>query len=266
MYKILILDLDGTLLRSDNTISENTKNTIKRLRKSGVLVSVASGRSPVDVGKYIEELELFNSYHITNNGASIFKYNREVRYKEGFSESEHAGILTYFRKHNIELGVQSPHKNEFVYHNAPTLASAVAPTFIHTKAIEVSADEIDSLYSVFKFTAYFHDKKEYDIIKDIENLYQASTFRVGPDFIDIMPKGITKFAGAKTISYEMDVPLKEMIAIGDNENDIEIVTNIGLGVSMKNGVEELKEVADIVLEKTNNEDGVAYFINEYLLK
>ena len=84
-------------------------------------------------------------------------------------------------------------------------------------------------------------------------------------FIDLSPRGISKWTGAIRLAKEMGISTKEIIAVGDQENDMQIVANVGLGVAMKNAVDSLKKVADVVLPYTNDEDGVAYLIEKYML-
>ena len=87
----------------------------------------------------------------------------------------------------------------------------------------------------------------------------------GEYFIDLSPRGVSKWSGALRIAKEMGISTKEIIAVGDQENDMQIVGNVGLGIAMKNAVDRLKNVADVVLPYTNDEDGLYHLIHEYML-
>ena len=265
--RLLALDLDDTLLRSDLTISHRNKNAIKKAEAAGVTVVLASGRVPAAMERYIRFLGMHQKpgYIICNNGALI--------------QESHAGNVIYETNITAEVAL-------FAY----KLADA--------EGFAVQIYEKDTMYVSRnnEFTSY--DQKltglRQVVVKDfrtmiqngchkllipgdpmllapLQNLFhnflgdEVTLFTSKPYFLEILPVGTDKGTALAKIADFLGIKQEETLAIGDSMNDEAMIRWAGVGVAMVNGDERIKKIADLVSEKTNDDDGVAGIIEQYIL-
>ena len=265
-YRMLVLDLDDTLLRDDYTISSRTKKLVIEAQEVGVKVVLASGRPTPAMMQYARILRLaeFDSYMISFNGAvaTSLKSNKilfessltqaEVHSLHDFSIENNVHILTYSEK-----GIISETDSEYI-------DVEIKLTGIHHHKVADFKNEINS--SAVKCILLEHP----DYLKQVEKKLKAerpdlSVSRSKPFFLEVMPHGIDKAACIGFLAKRLGIHQSEIIAVGNAGNDLTMIKYAGLGVWVDNVTPELRHHADCIVASNNN-DGVAEVIERFILK
>jgi Cof subfamily protein (haloacid dehalogenase superfamily) len=266
MYKLIALDMDGTLLREDKTISKATKMAIENAKAKGIKVVLATGRPAKGIDRYLKELDLINDgdYAVAFNGAVVQDTNTGNIIAKNIMSLED---LEYLYKLSQELNVNI---------HALTDHGCIAPKWSKYTQHEVDINKIP--LDIVDFNAVndsttivkvmFIDEPDY-LEKVIEKLpkevYEKYTVvRSAPFFLEFLNKKVNKGVGVKLLAEALGISEKEVICVGDAENDIDMIKYAGLGVAMGNAFPEVKEIADYIT-CTNDEDGVAKVINKFML-
>jgi len=264
-YRMLVLDLDDTLLRDDYSISSRTKKLLIEAQESGVKVVLASGRPTPAMMDYARILRLaeFDSYLISFNGAvaTSLKSNKilfessltqaEVHSLYDFSIENDVHILTYSEK-----GIITETESEYI-------DVEIKLTGIHHHKVKNFKSEINS--SAVKCILLEHP----DYLKQVEKKLKAerpdlSVSRSKPFFLEVMPHGIDKAACISFLAKKLGINQSEIIAVGNAGNDLTMIKYAGLGVWVDNVTPELRHHADCIVASNNN-DGVAEVIERFIL-
>lgn len=242
LYKLVALDLDGTLLNERKEISAENLEAIRQALAAGVAVIFSTGRGIQNVRPYLQLHELAIPV-VAVNGSEVWK-------------SEHE-LLT---RHLLPVeDIRSFHELAVRY-NTWWWTYAVEGAFNRANWVE-SIEHIQWL----KFCYQTEDDKRLEEIR--EHVLQIGTYELTNshhDNIEINPKGISKASGVREICQLLNISMSEVIAIGDSGNDISMICAAGLGVAMGNAQEIVKQQADVIA-KTNEEHGVAEIIHRYIL-
>lgn len=266
MYKIIALDMDGTLLDDNKKITEENKKALMRAKDKGVKVVLSSGRPKDGLIKFLNELELMqdNEYVLSYNGCLVQEAKSgKILHEVGLKGTDLHYIYTLSREFNVNIhafsekhGLITPKMSK--YTEVEASLNGIEATIIDffdipddeniIKIMLVDEEEIlDEAISRLPKEAY--DK--YNIVKST------------PYFLEIINKNGNKGEGLKALADHLGVKREEVMAFGDASNDREMIEYAGLGVAMENAMEEIKEVADYIT-CSNNENGVAKVINKFI--
>jgi len=264
-YRMLVLDLDDTLLRDDYSISSRTKKLLIQAQETGVKVVLASGRPTPAMMQYARILRLaeFDSYLISFNGAvaTSLKTNKilfessltkaEVHSLHDFSIENNVHILTYSEK-----GIISETDSEYI-------DVEIKLTGIPHHKVTSFKNEINT--SAVKCIMLEHP----DYLKQVEKKLKAerpdlSVSRSKPFFLEVMSHGIDKAACISFLAKRLGIKQSEIIAVGNAGNDLTMIKYAGLGVWVDNVTPELRHQADYIVASNNN-DGVAEVIERFIL-
>lgn len=266
MYKLLAVDMDGTLLREDKTISKMTIKAVEEARKKGVRVVLSSGRLLSGIIDYLKKLNLFreDEYAVAMNGGSIQEVmSQNYLYKKLLTSNDIDRIITLGRKLNADVELVTP--NCFFVDKYKDFFKFDAE--INNADLKViNLDNILSNIEVYK-VMFVNDKEFIDkIIPLIPDDFRKdyTVIRSGANFLEFINKDANKGNAVAHIAEILKIDPQEVICIGDAENDTHMIKYAGLGVAMGNAYPSVKEAADYVT-KTNEEDGVAYVINKFIL-
>ncbi len=260
MYKMLAIDLDDTTLDKNNKISKENIKAIKDCEKAGIRVVFATGRSENSSRKFAKALGLENNKHVLINGALILDMNKGNTLIKTISRENVAYLKEKLRSENRQFIFYSD-TGKLIYEYAPDLRVPVK--FYHGKN-NVIKGNIDEVKNPYRICTYYKDEKELIYLRSIcpKDMYTTAF----PPILDYLPSGINKYSGIEYLLKYYNVKKEELIAIGDQESDMDILKNAGLSFAVKNCDDFAREAADIVLEKTNNESAVAEMVYKYILK
>lgn len=266
MYKAVFIDIDGTLIKSDHTISEATFAIIQKLKEKNILVVLVSARPLSGISPIIKETGLLNYPVASLNGAYITadekiifdsvidvtvatlvheqlqKYNATLIYYEQVQWfSEFQNIATDYEQKitSVPITIQ-PFKKTLQYWQYKNSG----PNKIHVIAKAAVVNEIQN-----------NLKEQF-----INDLNMATS---KPAYLEIMNAEASKMNAVKLLIDHYNIKREEIIAIGDNFNDKEMIEFAGTGIAMGNAPAEVKAVADYVTD-TNNKDGVAKAIVKFM--
>ena len=263
-YKLVALDLDGTLKNSNNEITEKTREALIEIQKQGVKIVLASGRPTPGLRHEAKELELekYCVYILSFNGARVVDVKTgETVYEQTLTIDE--ATRAYQRAKEFHLACMTYEDAVIVTEDIDDEYVCVEARIndIKKKCVTSFVDDLkDPIHKVL-----LTGKPEY--VASIEEEFKQpfgetlSIYRSAPYFIEIMAKGIDKAASLDRLAQSLGIKQEEVIAFGDGFNDLSMIEYAGLGVAMDNAVEGVKERADVIT-KSNNEDGIAYILSQ----
>ena len=270
-YRILAVDLDGTLLNSEEDISDKNAEAIFKAKEAGTIVVITTGRSTSSAMKFIKKLSSCGPC-ITYNGAVI--RNGEDTLRELLIEEDVVKeLLTGLRG----LG-QNPilyTLDDMRFYNE--LGDQTENFFKFSKGFEDRIIRVDDLFSrrwrgIIRISIFTDEKQIERLEKEIRSKYgrivrTTQTYFPGWGFwiYEILNPDATKSSGLAYICNLHGIRREEVIAVGDNRNDIDMLEWAGLGVAMKNALPDVIERADYVTSRSNDEDGVAEVIEKFIL-
>ena len=242
-YKLIALDMDGTLLNDHQQISEENRTWLYKALDAGVTVMLSTGRGVQSIYPYIEQLNMLMPI-VAVNGGEVWKEPHVL-----------------LKRHLLPASAVREMHALAVRYDTWFWGYAVEGLFNK----ERWTDDPGSLRWL-KFG--FHTDNDDNRRRIREALEQTGAFEITnshPHNLEINPKGVSKASGIREICDLLGIAMSEVVAMGDSLNDLAMVREAGLGVAMGNAQEALKEAADLVTV-TNNENGVAKVIKEYVLR
>jgi len=266
MYKLIAIDMDGTLLNDEKEISLENYEAIQKARQNGVKIVLASGRPLVGFKRYLEELHLISEedYVVAFNGAIVQSTGGNKIISKttlGLEDYKELYELSKDLKVNIhaltEDTVISPKDSKYT-----SLESEI--NLIHKNIIAV--EEVPEDTSILK-VMFIDDPEIIDEIVDKipETISDKYTIvRSEAFFLEFLHKSVNKGTGVAALAEKLNIKQAEVICIGDAGNDMHMVKYAGLGVAMGNAFPELKRAASFIT-RTNDEHGVAHVINKFIL-
>lgn len=271
MKKILFTDLDGTLLNNNKLVSDGNRRAIQRLLDAGHYLVIATGR-PVKSGlKIVEELELTmpGCYMLAYNGGVIYDCATGETFAEKtlpieyakyiFEEAEKYGI--YIQVYGIDDKIltkwDGPELAFYMKGNRYALDSEVCEDVWEVIGKEpCKVLMID--FGIDRVVKFQEDHREWE-------KGRCSSAFSSKEFLEYSPLGVDKGTGVMTLCEMLHVDIENAYAAGDERNDISMIQVAGVGIAMKNAVEEVKAVADYITENDNEHDGIAEVIDKLVL-
>lgn len=267
MIQLVALDLDGTLLRDDKSISEGNKNMIQRAVAHGVHVVICTGR-PIEAIQFVlDELKINTPEHhsITYNGGLVLSNQKREIVAEGtMTLPEVLDIYEVTRQLQLPLNAidintvyEFPYPERFPSNYAKTMP------FLPFKPINY--DEIDAAHSFYKVVMSTEAEHLTSTLPDVPSVLfeRYSVMRSHPHQLEMMRKGIDKGYGLGKLAAHLGIPQANVLAVGDEENDIAMLQWAGQAAVMANGRPEVKEIATYLTD-TNMNDGVAKAIDHFV--
>ena len=266
--EIIAMDLDDTLLRDDLTISDYTVSVLQALMKRGVLTLLASGRSPRSVHSYAQRIgsDKTESYILCNNGTQILTSDMKLEIISRCLGADLAiEIYDYIESQNLSCHL---YFDDTIYIVKRTVFSDRDAHLTKMKIV-VPKDyrEILRTKPVYKLLI----PAEPEIIAAVEPEFRkrfgtrAVLFTSKPYFLEIIPLDTGKGEFLQELAWLLGIKNEAVMAFGDSMNDETMIRLAGYGIAMKNGLDAIKDIAYAVTDYTNNEDGVARFLEKYVL-
>lgn len=288
MYKLIAIDLDGTLLNSYGEITKKNKDAIEYALEKGTEVVLASGRDPKTMEKISKELGI-EKFLIAGNGATVYDIKAETNIYENFLEIDKAlEIIDICKDNSIFFSVYTTEGiiTENINYNIKVFnnENSYKPNKKRT-TIEIVRDIYqyveDKKPNILKIIVCDESKIIFNnIIEKLKNVRDVEVLnvehmsrkiiRIGTEehkieyyYTEVTNKDANKWPAIQFLTKKLKIKDEEVICIGDNMNDLEMVKNAGLGVVMKNSALEKLDIADFVTED-NNSDGVGNAIYKYI--
>ena len=254
--KLLAMDLDGTAVKDDYSMSLSSIEAIKKAQDNGHVVAYVSGRRDVDMLTLGDEKWCVD-YQILNNGGKIIRCkDKKIIINEVIDEKTSIDLINYALNNNLQLHIC----NGMIWQ----VTKMTDGTMDYARKVGVIPEVVDSLDKIdyraiegFMATSDLEPIAKY-IDDNLDNLcYNHSE----PGTIDIMKKGVSKWNGVKALADILNIDLKDTITVGNYYNDIEMLEKAGVGIAVANSVKEAKEAANYVTKQDNNHDAVKEIVD-----
>lgn len=270
-YKLIALDMDGTLLNSRNEISKRNVQAIHKAIDKGIYVILATGRMPASARYYAQTIGLDNPI-ISCNGAIIFNNDiKQIIYEEKLQSQAIGQILDLVHEYRINYRfcgidtfygkVYSGNMEEFY----PNYREDFSQQGIKVELLDDTMEYIENnQLGIHKFEFVEEDMdKLLDFRKELEAVKGISMASSWHNNVEIVSAGVSKGKSLQYLCEKSEIKDSQIIAMGDNENDISMFQVAGLAIAMENGDKTAKDHADIIAP-TNDRDGVARLIEKYI--
>ncbi len=268
-YRLIALDMDGTLLNSDKKITPKTAEAIRRANRRGKIVTISTGRCIAEMRGYMEQLPDVRYMMCVSGGLLYDCGEKRILFSDKIAEEIIGSMLEAIRGRDIMvhfLGLESVVEREKIpqmgrYHMG-----------IYQSLYEEAAQQVENIYEYFsenprafeKVNFYHTDERERAITKEalchlpIEMKYAEETS------LECSVRGVNKGTGLLTLCRYLGIDPAETIAVGDSDNDVDILAAAGLSLAMGNANGHIKKMCDVVIPD-NDHDGCAAAIDAYLL-
>ena len=290
MYKLIAIDLDGTLLNSNGVVSSETKRMLQEIINRNIKIVLTSGRM-IDSIKTIAEEIGGQKYIISGNGAIVYDIEKEqILYNKFLKKEKVLDVIKICEENSIYYNI---------YTEKELLTSALKYNVLYYHKENANREEkhrtkiniIDNMYEYvknseredyLKITICDEDRMIFNSIirmlkqiKDIDvldvehmsrkNITQGTeTIELNYSYTEVSAQNVDKWEAIKYILEQENIEENEVIAIGDNINDKKMIENAGIGVAMKGSSPVITEVANIITEETNDYDGVVKILDKIL--
>lgn len=290
MYKLIAMDIDGTLLNSYGEVSEKNKEAIEMALQKNIEVVLTSGRMPKAILPIANEINA-NKYIISGNGAAIYDVqNDKIIYNSYMSKSKILEIIDICEKNSMFYNIytndviltKSLNYNILFYYNE------------NKKNPEDKKIKINIVNDIYKYVKEYEkedflkvticDNDEFvfksimNKIKNIRNVdilevahmskkiikHGSEEHEIAYYYTEITNRNVNKWTALEMLLKKLEIEKEELITIGDNVNDKEMIENAGLGIVTGNASPEMKKIANQIVS-SNNENGVAEAIIKYAL-
>ncbi|MFC4775568.1 Cof-type HAD-IIB family hydrolase [Paenibacillus sp. GCM10023252] len=246
-YKLIALDMDGTLLNEQSEISEENQYWIQRAQDAGIIVSFSTGRGFRSALPYAEQLKL-ETPMITVNGGEIWQKPHVLHRRELMNAAD------IRRMHELALK-----------HGEPWYWAYSTDDIYNKEKWIDPVDDYDN-HHWLKFGYYTeNDAVRQQILEEVESWQALEITNSSPWNLEMNPLGVSKASALRELCEVLGITMDEVVAVGDSLNDIAAIREAGLGVAMGNAQDTVKAAADVVT-LSNQEHGVADVIRHHVLR
>ena len=290
MYKLVAIDLDGTMLNQYGIVTEKTKDAIKKAQENGIQVIIASGR-PIDSIKTIAKEIKSEKYFISGNGAIIYDItNDQIIYENTLKKQKALEIIKICEENSIyyniytekEIVAKSLQCNVLYYHKENANKEEKEKTHINIvenvydyisnrneKIVKITiCDNNQAIFnSIMRKIREVGEVEVLDVSHMSRKMIKQGTEEVPIEYFytEISNKNVDKWNAIEFLKEKMNIKTEEIIAIGDNINDKKMIENAGLGIAMGQSHPSIKEISKKIT-LSNIEDGVATAIYSIIQK
>lgn len=270
--KIIALDLDDTLLNAKTQITDLTVKALQKCAERGIYVTLCSGRAEDGILPFVRQLNIAGTeagrFLIATNGCSVFDLHTRTQI---YRKSVEAEVLLEADKMAEEMGLQTEvYSPDTIFYRLETKWTKLDVELCHLKGKVID-----------DYTSFLANKKnsfpkmlipgEPEKLQVLQEKYRkafgnrAVVFVSKPYFLELLPPACGKGEALLWLAEKLGIPKENTMAFGDSMNDESMICLTEYGVAMKNGFEEVKQIASFVTDYTNEEDGVGRFLEKYVL-
>lgn len=264
-FKLIVFDIDGTLVGKDHTLSLYTKNTLFRLRDEGFSFTLATGKNFPATKPLADEIEIDFPLILINGGMLQTRQENVLNVTTlpldvtqdviNICEAREKDLVIY-----IDNGIYIKKMNE----NINPVYSNVQSGLFEVSDWDTIAGKLVRANKCLVVDSFVRENLiEMGKIFNKELGERADVLHASSSLVEVMPKGVTKVSGISKLAANMSITMDEIMAFGDFDNDAEMLSSVGLGVAVENASPAAKVAADLVIGPVS-EDGPAVFLNELL--
>ena len=270
--KALAIDLDGTLLRPDSSISERTVKTLKLYIDRGVKIIIATGRSLESAEKFCRiigaegAMIFFNGAEVVEMPSQKIVYSRflqaeVIEYCAELAKREGLYYQIYVpdsskKQHSLLLTEKHTEQADFYYEH-----TGIKPAVMDFKQIIAKPGFSGAMKSMYLAEGEHHERVKKELYERFGD--KICIVRSSPTYLEVLRAGVSKGSGlTHAISY-YNISPDNVIAFGDEENDLSMFGTAAFAVALSNAKEEVREQADLVIG-SNAEDGIAEFLEQHI--
>ncbi|AGJ91006.1 HAD family hydrolase [Mycoplasma putrefaciens] len=276
MYKMIAIDLDGTVFSHRYGVHPLTLQALKRAQERGMVIVIATGRNSKTTKPVAEKLGLLNSGipFVGLNGGQVFSYEHDgtvnIRYTKHFTKKESEEIFNLAMQHKAQVFAYSVDEN-VAYKSKGFSFFALWMKKRVKRVVKVYDPKKELDVVMAKYICFGNRKDMKKLRQEIEkrgySIYSFSYFTNSKENVEINPKSVNKGYGLEYVAKELQIKPQEIIFFGDGENDIEALKFAGKGVVMKNhGRENVRQAADDITELVATDGGVGDYLYKHVLK
>lgn len=271
MNPLLALDLDGTLLTTDKRLTERNLDAVTRAQDAGVTIVLASGRHPRSMARFADALHLQErgGYVLAFNGAQLIDYTTgQLLFSQHLPAHLIPRIVNWARRYDLPL---LTFRGDTIITEHPTDHYVVENAANNRLAIEGVDDLVAAIAALPEPPAKCLLPGPPALLPEVEAAMRADLqgemeiYRSAPHYLELVPLGIDKGRTLQRLLYILKRTREDLMACGDQDNDIAMIRLAGTGVAMGNAADNVKAAADVIAPSCD-EDGVAQMIERLLLK
>jgi Cof subfamily protein (haloacid dehalogenase superfamily) len=271
IYRMLALNIDGTLLRSNGRLTRETKESIEYVANKGVYVTLVSSRNFQSTKKIAKALKV-NAALITHSGAFIASNIDEPIYERRIDHNTVYDLVALSESYPCQVRIvhekYSLINRQKDYMMAKFVLGYGDPVFYPIRYVESLTEQLqEEPVSPPNIDIYFPNKEDMVEFKKkcAEQFSGISILNKDEQTLVIIPSSVSRNKSLQLLAKQLNIPYDEVVAVGNSSADIEMITNVGLGVAMGHAPKELKEAANWVT-RSNDQNGVPYMVKEVFRK
>lgn len=290
MYKLIVADLDGTLLNQYGEVTSKTKEVIKQVQEKGIEFIIASGR-PIDSIKTIAKEIESKKYFISGNGAILYDIEKdEIIYENTLKKKKVLDIIKICEENSIYYNIYTEKEiiakgldcNVLYYYKENLKKEEQNKTHINIvqdiydyilnreeKVIKITiCDKTKIIFnSIMRKLKEISDIEVLEVSHMSRKMITQGTEEIPIEYFytEISAKNVDKWEAIEMLAEKLEIKAEEIIAIGDNINDKKMIEKSGMGIVMGGSTPVVTEIANYITTK-NTEDGVAKALEEIILK
>ena len=263
--KLIALDLDGTTLNNQSLLSDRTKNVLARLQKDNHLVMIATGRPYRNSKEFYETLKLTTP--LVNFNGALCHNPTDSNWSNYYHKTLNKDFALDLIEQREEMGIDFiciEGKNK-LFASTATLPSN---EYFQKNLLATQITSKDTLTENPTSMNVFSDERNLEAIRDrilarYGNSIEIRTWGGTMPCLEIVTAGVQKALGVEVVANNYGIKREDILAFGDEDNDMEMIRYAGHGVVMQNGITALKKIADDVTTHTNHDDGLAIYLEKY---
>lgn len=273
IYRLLALNIDGTLLQSNGKLHRSTKEAIEYVMQKGIYVTLVTSRSFPSAKKVAKALRI-PSFLVTHRGAYIANSNDKSILVKRIPEEITFELVRFLEGFPCQIRIVHERfsliNKTKLTHNmlGKTVFNTTDPVFYSHQFVESLSETLgEEQIAPPKIEVYFDSKEDLqDARHAIERMFgEVEMEMLNPLRMDIVPSGVSKLTGLLFLGQQLGIKRKEMVVIGDDLDDLPMIEASGLGVAMGNAPISVKQAADWIT-RSQNENGVSYMVKEHFRK
>jgi Cof subfamily protein (haloacid dehalogenase superfamily) len=273
VYKLLAVNVDGTLLQSNGRLNKVTKEAIQYVHEKGVHVALVTSRNYLSTKKVAKALKI-NPMMVAMQGAFVGTTIQKPLFFASFQEALTLELVTLLEKMNCHIRLI--HEDYLLGNRVNLPENLISKSVMYENEQNIYTHKfVDSLCEYIeenpstpsKIDLIFQSEKEKnDALTVLQNMFpEVRITELNEYKLTIVPNGVSKWRGVLYLADHYNVKKSEIVSIGDGLDDLEMIAGSGLGVAMGNAAPEVKNTADWIT-RCNNDNGVAYMLKEFFRK